>query len=232
MDTALAQPIHQARVDQRRRVHSVTAPPPLRVVAERPRSAVEVQTAVADERAPDISPRVIAQARRGDHKAFVAILRHHDRRLRLIAYRILRDRDLMDDALQDIAIKAFRALPTFRGSSSVGTWLYRIAYTTCIDYVRRDKPVELYPADQLPEFGSALPDTADVLSERDLLERALARLTHEQRVAVLLIDQEGLDYGTAAQIVGIPPGTIASRLSAARAALRRHLGDEHNVVRG
>jgi RNA polymerase sigma-70 factor (ECF subfamily) len=171
----------------------------------------------------DVSPRLVEAARRGEHKAFVAILRHYDRRLRLIAFRLLRDRDLMDDALQDVAIKAFRALPGFRGDASVGTWLYRITYTTCLDYLRRSRPVELFPSDEVPEPATLLPDTADVVTDRDLLTRRLAMLTPEQRMAVLLVDQEGFDYRTAGEILGVPPGTIGSRLSAAHTLLRRSL---------
>ena len=173
--------------------------------------------------ADGISPRVLAAARAGDQRAFIAILRHYDRRLRLIAFRLLGDRQLMDDALQDVALKAFRALPGFRGQASVGTWLYRIAYTTCLDYLRRTHPLELMPVDELPEPAVPAADTAEVVGERDLLARRLARLTPEQRLAVLLVDQEGFDYRTAGRILGIPPGTVGSRLCAAHAVLRRGL---------
>jgi RNA polymerase sigma-70 factor, ECF subfamily len=232
MEIALSPPFHGRPGRPHRRVQYSTAPPALHVAGERPPVAVEVVTVVEarTQRSDEISPRVLAEARRGDHKAFVAIMRHYDRRLRMIAYRILRDRDLMDDALQDVAIKAFRALPAFRGGSTVGTWLYRITYTTCLDYVRRTKPVELYPTDELPERPDPGPDMVETIGERDLLERKLARLTTEQRIAVLLVDQEGFDYQAAADILGVPAGTIASRLSVARAALRRALDYERGKL--
>jgi RNA polymerase sigma-70 factor, ECF subfamily len=168
----------------------------------------------------DVDPATLAAARRGEHKAFIAILRHYDRRLRLLAYRLLADRQLMDDALRDVAVKAFKALPQFRGQA--GAWLYQITYTTCLDCLRRTHPVELMPVDELPEPWPAA-DTADLVSEWDLLERRLSLLSPEQRLAVLLVDQEGFDYRTAAAIMGIPPGTIGSRLCAAHAILRRGL---------
>ncbi len=173
-----------------------------------------------------VSARTLAAARRGDHKAFVGILRHYDRRLRLIAYRLLADRQLMDDALQDVALKAFRALPEFRGDASVGTWLYRITYTTCLDYLRRTRPVDLMPSDELPEPPGPRPDIAESVCERDQLQRRLALLTPEQRLAVLLVDQEGFDYHMAGQILGIPSGTVGSRLNTAHAILRRGLRTE------
>jgi len=195
------------------------------------RDAPDARPAPADARpSPDgkahgdeVSPRLVAAARRGEHKAFVAILRHYDRRLRLIAFRLLRDRELMDDALQDVALKAFRALPAFRGDAAVGTWLYRITYTTCLDYLRRTRPVVLMPADELPETLGVENDTAELVAERDQLECRLALLPPEQRLAVLLVDQEGFDYRTAGQILGIPAGTVGSRLCAAHERLRRGL---------
>jgi len=68
----------------------------------------------------------LEQARDGDHRAFAALLRDEDHGCRALAYRILRDRDAMDDALQDASLKAWRRLDSFHGDSGFGTWLYRI----------------------------------------------------------------------------------------------------------
>ena len=220
MELVLAlQPVRGA-FPKRSRVESDTAPAaPCAARESGTREVSALQPIPQDE----VSPRLLEAARRGEHKAFVAILRHYDRRLRLIAFRLLRDRDLMDDALQDVAIKAFRSLPAFRGDSSVGTWLYRITYHTCLDYLRRTRPIELFPPDELPEPAVPEPDIADLVTDRDLLERRLAALAPEQRMVVLLVDQEGFDYHTAGEILGVPAGTVGSRLSTAHAALRRTL---------
>ena len=223
MDYALALPRTKRASPRPSSVGCYTGPAHVRV-ADKPRSALEETRTPPSAAQPDeIGHRVVGAACRGDHKAFVAIMRHYDRRLRLIAFRLLRDPDLMDDALQDVAIKAFRALPGFRGQSALGTWLYRITYTTCLDYLRRAHPVELFPSDRLPESRDFVPDTSDTVGERDELERRLARLTPEQRLAVFLVDQEGFDYKAAGEILGIPAGTIGSRLAVARATLRRTL---------
>ena len=66
----------------------------------------------------------------------MTLIDSHDRMLRSLAFRILGDRDQMDDVLQDVALKAFAALPKFRGDASVATWLYRITYTTCLNRIR------------------------------------------------------------------------------------------------
>ena len=137
----------------------------------------------------ELGAPLLAAACRGEHEAFVAVLRHYDRRLRLVAFRLLGDRELVDDALQDVALKAFRGLPQFRGEASLGTWLYRITHTTCIDYLRRRQPLELMLPDELPEAcQGAAPDTAELVAERDHLQRRLALLPPEQRLAVLLVD--------------------------------------------
>jgi RNA polymerase sigma-70 factor, ECF subfamily len=162
---------------------------------------------------------VLEQARRGDTRAFVDLVTGFDRGFRALAYRLLGDSHELDDVLQEAYVKAFRALPRFRGESTLRTWLYRVVYNTCLDQLKRRRPE---PA----ELGSELrptPDPADLVATRSALEEALASLAPIERAAVLLVDAEGLSYDEAAAVVGVPPGTIASRLSRARASLRRSL---------
>ena len=174
--------------------------------------------------ADGIGDRLVAAACRGEHSAFVAVLRHYDRRLRLVAYRLLRDRELVDDALQDVALKAFAALPQFRGEASVGTWLHRITHTTCLDYLRRGKPLAFVSPDELHEIDRGVEaDTAELVVRRDDLRRRLSALPPAQRITVLLVDHGGYDYRSAAEILGISPGTVGSRLNTAHAVLRRRL---------
>ena len=106
-----------------------------------PAGMVNSGTGPSASRAVDRSPDVlVAAARRGDGEAFMALLDTHDRMLRSLAFRILGDRDQMDDVLQDVALKAFTALPKFRGDASVATWLYRITYTSCLQPPPRSGP--------------------------------------------------------------------------------------------
>jgi RNA polymerase sigma-70 factor (ECF subfamily) len=171
----------------------------------------------------EADPRVLRRAQRGDRDAFVELMEIHDCRLRSLAYRLLDDRDAMVDAMQDVYVKAFRALPAFEGRSSVSTWLYRIAYTTCLDVIegRRQASREYDDAD--PPSLSLVPDPADEVARRADLAAALQSLSSEARAAVLMVDRDGYDYRSTAAALGIPMGTLASRLSAARAALRRAL---------
>ncbi len=169
----------------------------------------------------EIDEQTVVAARRGDSEAFVRMLKHYDSRLRALAFRMLRDPVLMDDALQDAAIKAYQALPRFRGDSEVGTWLYRIAYTTCLDALRRERRFQLLTCgDVLADAACADDDPCELVTRWAELEEALDRLPVEQRVLVVLVHQYGYDYRTAAEVVGIPEGTVSSRLAAAKARLR------------
>jgi RNA polymerase sigma-70 factor (ECF subfamily) len=157
---------------------------------------------------PDVERAVLDRARRGDHEAFAIVVRHYDPQLRALAYRLLGSRDPMDDALQEAYVNAFRALPRFRGQSQLGTWLHRIVFNACLDELGRLRRTEAVPLEDAPETLAAGPDHADFLAGREQLE-----------------DGQGFDYAAAAEVLGIPPGTVASRLNRARATLRRALGE-------
>jgi RNA polymerase sigma-70 factor, ECF subfamily len=185
--------------------------------------ANDMTTATAPGRAIDVGPEIVERARRGDQEAFAAVIRHYDPGLRALAYRLLRDRDRMDDALQEAYVKAFRALPRFRGDSKLGTWLYRIAYNACLDELQRSRRVVQLPLDAETERPGSASDPGDLAAQRHDLAAALAALPPEERAAVLLVDAQGFDYREAARVLGVPEGTIGSRLSRARAVLRRAL---------
>jgi RNA polymerase sigma-70 factor (ECF subfamily) len=152
-----------------------------------------------------------------DADAFVALLRDYDLRHRRLAFRLLGDRERMDDVLQEAYARAFRALPRFRGGATLGTWLYRIVYNACLDELRRSGARREVPLDEWRDRG---PDRTDRVEERLDLEAALAALPVELRAVVLLVDADELSYGEAAEVLGIPAGTVASRLSRARDALK------------
>lgn len=149
----------------------------------------------------------------------------YDHRLRSLAFRVLGSKELMAEAMQEAYLKAFVALPRFRGEAQVGTWLYRITYTTCINMLAKGQRQPLSHVDDEFLMPVTYDDTVDRFSLRSALAQALASLTPAQRAVVLLVDREDFDYRTAAEILGVPPGTIASRLNSARRALRRRLTD-------
>jgi RNA polymerase sigma-70 factor (ECF subfamily) len=174
----------------------------------------------------DVESHVFAAAARGDASAFAAILRHYDRLLRLVVFRVMDDRDEMDDVMQEVALKLYRSLPGLRSEAALSTWLYRAAYSTCVDHLRKRRPADPYAPDELPEpraEARASDDPAEIVAEASAVTTLLATLTPQQRIVVTLVDQEGFDYARVGEIVGVPVGTIASRLNAARAVLRHAL---------
>jgi len=187
--------------------------------------------AVSSSRQVLPEPGLLRAAQHGDGRAFARLFNAHDRELRSLAFRILGDRQEMDDALQDVALKAFAALPGFRAEASFGTWLYRITYTTCLNRLRgRSLPLPL--DDDIGAGEAADDDPADLVLQRIELAAALASLSPEQRAVVALVLEEGLDHATAADILDIPAGTVASRLAAARAVLRACLRGPSNTGDG
>jgi RNA polymerase sigma-70 factor (ECF subfamily) len=177
----------------------------------------------------EIDSRIVDRARRGDDHAFALIVRHYDAGMRALAYRLLGDRARMDDALQEAYVRAFRALPRFRGDAALGTWLYRIAYRTCLDELERTRRV-VVPLDSVRERPDPHRSVAENVADRSALATALAELAPEDRAAVLLVDAQGFDYRSAAAVLDIPEGTVASRLNRARTALRRTLDDRSQGV--
>jgi RNA polymerase sigma-70 factor (ECF subfamily) len=175
------------------------------------------------QRTEEIDPGVLAAAAAGDDEAFLAVLRHYDRRLRIVAYHVLGSRQAMDDVLQEVSLRVYRSLGGFRGDSSLGTWLCRITYRASCDALARSSRLVPVPPEELPEPAAGT-DPADDVATRLLLSEAFASLPPDQRLAVLLVDREGYDYATTAEILGVPAGTLASRLNAARGKLRRSLG--------
>ena len=170
-------------------------------------------------RADDPLPTVVRAARRGDHRAFTRLVDLYDDGLRALAFHLMGSREAMDEALQETYLNAYRGLPRFRGEAGVGTWLYRIAYTTCLQRLRRPERLEPTDAERLEALAPPSPDVADDVALRDEVRCALGALTPAQRVAVLLIHRDGFSYANAAEILDVPVGTVASRMAAARTIL-------------
>lgn len=171
----------------------------------------------------EVEAAVIAAARRRDHEAFAAIVTCYDARLRSLAFHLLGDRHDLDDALQEVYVHAYRGLPSFRGDAALGTWLHRLTYTTCLNLVRAQSRRPAIADLEAPESPDGGPDPAERMACAEDFARLLASLPLEQRAAVVLVDALSHTYAEAAAIIGIPAGTVASRLAAARDRLRDQL---------
>jgi RNA polymerase sigma-70 factor, ECF subfamily len=175
-------------------------------------------------RGKEISESAICALRRGDHDAFAAVIATYDERLRTLAYHMLGSREAMDDVLQESYLAAYRGLDGFRCESALGTWLYRITYTACLQRLRTAKVTQPLPSDDEETALAAADCAEEQIAVRDELHRSLSSLSPEHRVAVLLVLRDGFSYAEAAEILGVPHGTVASRVAAAREVLVLRLG--------
>ena len=153
----------------------------------------------------------------GDPDAFGELVRRHRDRLWAVALRTLGDREEAADALQEALLSAFRRADTFRGDAAVTTWLHRIVVNACLDRVRRRNARPTTPLGELDPPGRG--DEAATTEQRLDVSRALAALPDAQRVALVLVDMQGLPVAEVAQITGVAEGTVKSRCARGRAAL-------------
>lgn len=169
---------------------------------------------------------LLAAAASGDHDAFTKLMRAHEDRVFAVCLRILTDREMALDATQDTFIAAFRKAHQFEGNSAVATWLYRIAVNNCYDILRRARR---RPLDSLPEhFDQADPTATEMVessAHRREIEEALAALPPEFRAAIVLADIEGLSLPEVAVALGVPVGTVKSRVFRGRRMMARRLGE-------
>lgn len=184
----------------------------------------------SDVLSSELPDRVIEAARDGGHAAFAVIVERYEPRLRATVFYVVQDEDLARDALQETFLRAYRGLPRFRGQASLRTWLHRIAYTTALEQLRtrRRRPEESLPGDDDHHAG-VVHDPGDEIALRETVSRALAQLPAEQRLILLLVDRDGYDYRSVAEITGTSPGTVCSRLQRARGKLRAALDKEPSV---
>ncbi len=164
---------------------------------------------------------LVARARTGDRDAFAELVRRYQRLVFAVSYRLLGDPDLADDVVQETFVRAFVSLERFRGTT-LRAWLLRIAHNAALDQLRastRRRTVPLEHASEQVAFD--VPESGiEQAGLRAALEAALAALPVEQRAVVVLADVEGLPYEEIAQALGLPLGTVKSRLARARVRLR------------
>jgi RNA polymerase sigma-70 factor (ECF subfamily) len=174
----------------------------------------------------------VEKARAGDHQAFRVLVERYQGRVYGLALRVLRNEDAARDAVQDGFLKAYGSLDRFEGRSSFYTWLYRIVMNQCLDRKRRDRSdreVEWNDevATGLEEHGAmaaTAPDDAAERSElREVLGRAIAELPEDARRTIQLREIDGLSYKEISAALGIPKGTVMSRLHYARRRLQQAL---------
>ena len=186
----------------------------------------------------DIDTRLVRAIQAGDMTAFDALVHRHKDKLFNLVYRFLGDYQEADECSQEIFIKVYKSIDTFKFESTFSTWLFRIAVNTCKNRLKssgyrwKKKTIPLEnpgsSKDGNPAFeianGSPSPTAALEKKERwARVQKAINSLPEEQNRVVVLRDIQGLSYQEISDITGLNPGTVKSKLSRARLALKNKL---------
>jgi len=183
----------------------------------------------------DVDRQLVERAQRGDKRAFELLVDKYQRRLGRLLSRFIRDPAEVEDVMQEAFIKAYRALPAFRGDSAFYTWLYRIGINTAKNYLaaigRRAPTSTDMEAEEAEGHvdGERLRDLntpENVLLSReiaDTVNSTIESLPEELRTAIQLRELEGMSYEEIASIMGCPIGTVRSRIFRAREAIAERL---------
>jgi RNA polymerase sigma-70 factor (ECF subfamily) len=178
---------------------------------------------------------LVSRSTQGDLDAFNRLVEFYQRPLYNLCLRMLASTEAAEDATQEAFIAAYRAIDRFRGTQPGGfrAWLFRIAVNACYDEMRRrrSRPSVSLNAPQgksgrsfdFPNPGPTLEETAQIAELGSAIQRALNSLPPDQRLAVVLCDVQGFEYGEIALVMNVSLGTVKSRINRARARLREHL---------
>lgn len=181
---------------------------------------------------------LVAASQAGDRSALDELLRRHYDRIYAVCRRIAGNDADAADATQEALMAIVRGLPRFDGRAKFSTWSYRVATNACLDELRRRKrrPTPALVDEHVDWAASRIQPTTpafdEQFAERDAMSDALAGLPEEFRVPVLLRDCGGLDYAAIAETLGIPPGTVRSRIARGRAKLAELVKDGNQLPDG
>jgi RNA polymerase sigma-70 factor (ECF subfamily) len=175
---------------------------------------------------PDRDEDLVRRYLSGDRAAFAVLVERHERRVYNLALRMTGREEDARDAAQDAFLTALRKLSSFRGEAAFGTWLHRVTVNACYDLLRKRQRQPLLERgdDDLPAPEPApSPDHAEDIALSIDVQRALLEVPEDFRAAMILHDVQDLPQEEVAAILGVPVGTVKSRLHRGRIALARAL---------
>lgn len=179
----------------------------------------------------------LRRAQKGDARAFEMLVTPHEQMLWRVCWHYTHHQEDAADCLQEAMLKAWKAIKTYRGDCSLSSWLYRIAATVCLDFLRKQKRLpETESADEMaeeegfsPADDSPTPDEAVIRRESaDNIRAAIDSLPAEMRTVIILYALQGLGYEEIAASMGTSVGTVKSRLNRARQKIAKFLQDGNN----
>ncbi|MCC6954126.1 MAG: sigma-70 family RNA polymerase sigma factor [Deltaproteobacteria bacterium] len=214
-----------SRPSARRRLRQAIFPGPTEVTSVRPGLTV-----VGDDEKTWLDG-VIARVIAGDTEAFREIVLHFQHRVHSIIWRQVRQRDVAEELAQDVFVRAFRHLGSYRGDSSFSTWLIRISLNVVKSHFTSRRYRESlrclpFPFDRLHDLPA---QDAGAVTEKERAEAvrlAVERLPEKYRRVVVLCSFEGMSYREAADVLELPLGTVCSRMNVALQKLKQQLGSE------
>jgi RNA polymerase sigma-70 factor, ECF subfamily len=172
--------------------------------------------------------QLAARAAQGDARALDELLKRHTGLVHGVCRRVLSNADDALDATQEALLSIARKIHTFDGRSRFSTWCYRVATHAALDEARRGNR-RPRPVETLPEPVTNARGTDAEIAGRLDVDAALSELIPEYRAAVVLRDLVGMDYAEIGEVLGIPPGTVRSRIARGRAALADLLGNQETL---
>lgn len=183
---------------------------------------------------------LVSRSRGGDADSFNELIRRWERPIFALAYRVIGREEDARDVCQETFLRAFRALPGFKGQAKFSSWLYRIALNLCRDWIRRERRTPLMQlaedADLSDLAAEAEPSESieELVARRQLsavVEEAMALLPDEQRTAIVLKEYHGMTFQEIADLQGCPLSTVKTRLYQGLTVLRRHLARHGHLDR-
>ena len=183
----------------------------------------------------EVDQQLVERVQRGDKKAFELLVAKYQRRINRLLSRFIRDPAEIEDVAQEAFIKAYRALPSFRGESAFYTWLYRIAVNTAKNYLvaagRRAPTTTQFDSEEAESFedGHQLrhmnTPEAELMSKQiaATVNKTMEELPEELRTAIMLREIEGMSYEDIAEAMSCPIGTVRSRIFRAREAIAERI---------
>lgn len=180
---------------------------------------------------------LVSKIKKGDMTAFDKLVEEYNKRVINIAYSLLSDREDALDAAQEVFVKVYKNIGSFRGESTVSTWIYRITKNVCTDILRKRRAAVISldnEDDESPRLEIADESTSpEQVAERNekiaIVRKAIATLDENQRTLVTLYDINGLSYEEISAILKCPLGTVKSRLYRARESLRKILSENREL---
>jgi RNA polymerase sigma-70 factor (ECF subfamily) len=192
---------------------------------------------------------LVTRAKGGDSLAFDRLVELHAPAVYNLAFRVTRSREEAEDCVQEAFVRAYAGLRTFRGEAAFSTWLYRVALNVAREAAKKrarrplpatdlmgvdsDDPPELTRLGRSAGAEETTPEEAVIADQkRAVILRAVAALPEHHREAIILYDLQGLSYEEIARVLGVRVGTVKSRLSRARLALKEALTEHLELLRG